>query len=77
MKKFCEFLRDRAIKIIRFKEKNIKLLAKEQQKSCKNANISCICKEEFENKYLKDKKYHKVGDHCHYVGENRCATHTL
>ena len=28
-------------------------------------------KEKFENKYLKDKKYCKVRDHCHYTGEYR------
>ena len=38
----------------------MKLLTKEQQESCGNAKICCICKERFKNKYLKDKKYHKV-----------------
>ena len=33
----------------------MKLLTKEQQESYKNANICYICKERFENKYLKDK----------------------
>ena len=35
----------------------MKLLTKLQQESYKNAKISHICKEKFENKYLKDKKY--------------------
>ena len=30
---------------------------------------SYIYKEKLENKYLKDKKYCKVRDHCHYTGE--------
>ena len=31
MKKFCEFLREDAMKIINFKKKKMKLLTKEQQ----------------------------------------------
>ena len=31
--------------------------------SYKNAKICYICKEKFENRYLKDKKYRKVRDH--------------
>ena len=55
MKKFCEFLRERAIKIINLKKKKMKLLTNEQQESYENAKICYICKEKFENKYLKDK----------------------
>ena len=52
----------------------MRLLTKEQQESNKNAKICYICKEKFENKYLKDKKYHKVRDYCHYTGkEHRCC----
>ena len=43
----------------------MKLLTKEQQESYENAKVCCICKEKFENKYLQDIKYCKVGDHCH------------
>ena len=39
----------------------MKQLTKEQQESYKNAKIC-------ENKYLKDKKYRQVRDHCHYTG---------
>ena len=49
MKKFCEFLRKHAMKIINFKKKNMKLLTKEQQESHENAKIFYICKEKFEN----------------------------
>ena len=35
--------------------------------------ICYICKEKFENKYLKDKKYCKVRHHCYYTGEYRGA----
>ena len=43
----------------------MKLLTKEQQESYENAKIRYICKEKFENRYLKDIKYRKVRDHCH------------
>ena len=55
----------------------MKLLTKEQQESYENAKICYICKEKFENKYLKDKKYCKVRDHCHYTGEYRGAAHSI
>ena len=55
----------------------MKLSTKEQQKSYENAKICNICKEKFENKYLKDKKYCKVRDHCHYRGEYRKAAHSI
>ena len=76
VKKFCEFLREHAIKIINFKKKKMKLLSKEQQESYESAKICYICKEIFENKYLKDKKDRKVRDHCHYAGEYRGAVHS-
>ena len=56
MKKFYESLRERSMKIINFKKKKMKLLTKELQESCEYAKICYICKEKFENKYLKDKK---------------------
>ena len=55
----------------------MKLLKKDQKRSHVNAKICYICKEKFENKYLKDKKYHKVRDHCHYTGEYRGAAHSM
>ena len=44
MKRFCEFLRQHAMKIINLKKKKMKLLTKEQQESYENAKISYICK---------------------------------
>ena len=61
MKKFCEFLREDAMKIIVF-EKNMKLLTEEQKESYENATNFYICKEKLEKKYLKDKKYYQVRD---------------
>ena len=55
----------------------MKLLTKEQQESYENAKICFICKEKFENKYLKDQKYHKVRDHCHYTGVYRDAAQSI
>ena len=69
MKTFCGFLREHAMRMIISKTKKMKLLTKEQQASYENLKICDICKENFENKYLKDKKYCKVRDHCHYIGE--------
>ena len=38
----------------------MKLLTKEQQESYEDGKICYICKEKFENKYLKDKKIVKL-----------------
>ena len=77
MKKFSGFLREHAMKIINFKKKKNKLLTKEQQESYENTKICYICKEKFENKYLKDNKHRKVRDHCHYTGEYRGAAYSI
>ena len=53
------------------------LLTKVPQESHENAKICYICKEKFENKYLKDKKYCKASDHCHYTGEYRGAVNKM
>ena len=55
MKSVCEFLRDHAMKIIDFKKKKMKLFKKKLQESYENSKTCYICKEKFENKYLKDK----------------------
>ena len=57
MKNFCESLRERTMKIINSKKKKMKFLTKELQESYGNASICYICKENFENKYFKGKKY--------------------
>ena len=51
------------MKIINFKKRSMKLWAKKQQESYENVKISYICKEKFENKYLENKKHHKVTNH--------------
>ena len=49
-KKFCDFLREHAMKIIYFKKKMMKLLTKEQQESYENVKIYYIYNVKFENK---------------------------
>ena len=56
--------------------KKMKLLTNEQQESFENANICCVCKEKYEDKQAKDKKY-KVRDHSHFKGEYRGAAHSI
>ena len=60
MKKFCESLRERAMKIINFKKKKMTLITKEQQESYQNAKICYICKEKLESKYLKKQNIVKL-----------------
>ena len=49
----------------------MKFLTKQQQESYENSKIAFICKNQQENKYLKNNKYLKVRDHCNYTGEHR------
>ena len=46
-------------------------------KSHEGLKICYICREKFQNKYFKDKKYHKVRDHCHCTGNARGAAHSI
>ena len=69
MKTFCESLREYTMKTMNCK--------KEQQESYENGKICYICKETYDNKYLKDTKYRKVRDHCHYTGEYGGSAHRI
>ena len=75
MEKFCESLREHEMEILNFKK--MKLSTKEQQESYENVKICYICKEALENKYLKDKRYPKFRDHCHYTGEYSGSAHSI
>ena len=55
----------------------MKLLTKELYESYENAKVCYIFKEKFENKYLKDKKFRKIIDNCHYTGESRGTAHSI
>ena len=39
--------------------------------------ICYTCGEKFEDKYIKDKKYCKVRDHCNYTGEYKAAARNI
>ena len=77
MKKVCESLRKHAMKIINFKEKEMKLLTNKQQELYENAKSCYICKQKFEDKYIKDKKYCKIRDHFHHRGGYIGAAHGI
>ena len=64
------------MEIINLKKKKKKVLTYGQQKSYSNAKVCYSCKEKFEDKHAKDKKYCKVRDHCYYTGKYRGATHS-
>ena len=61
IKKFCESLTEH----------------EKHKESYENSNHCYICKENLENKYVKDKKYCKVRDHCHCTGEYRGAVDSI
>ena len=78
-KRFCEYFKKHAIKIINFKEKETipltdKEIIYEKQKLCH------ICKKKFyynKNEKNKFKIYQKVKDHCHYTGKFRGTVHSI
>ena len=57
------------MEIINLKKQKMKLLTQEQQESYENAKICYFCRENFESKFSKDKKYRQVRDHCHYTSK--------
>ena len=77
MNKFWESLREYPMKIIIFEKQRKKLLTNEQQKPYEKERFCYICKGKFEDKYNKDKKYHKGRNHCHYTSEYREAAHSI
>ena len=71
MKKSNEFLREHAMKIISFKKKKNEVNNKRVARIIRKFKNLLYLSGKFENKYLKDKKYRKVRDHCHYTGKYR------
>ena len=65
------------MEINNFKKNKITLLTNEQQKSDENAKNCYICKEKFEDNHVKDKKYCKVRDHCHYTDKYTDFAHSI
>ena len=75
-KDLTESLREHTMEMMLWRKKK-KLLTKEQQEIYENAKIYYICREKFEDKHVKDKKYCKVRDHFHYTCEYRGAAHNI
>ena len=73
MKKFCESLREHAMKIIDFKKKKTisKIAAGIKWK------YFYICKEKLKKKIFERQKYCKLRDYCYYTGEYRGAVHNI
>ena len=76
MKKFCEDLREHSTKISNYEKKEMIPLAKKEEKKHNKQEVCYICRKEF-NADDRDKKYHKVRDHCHYTGKYRGAAHDI
>ena len=80
MERFCKDLRDHAMKIINYEEKEMIPLTDKENKSYEKQKVCYICKKEFstdENDKNAFKLYHKVRDHCHYTGKFRGAAHSI
>ena len=76
MKKFCKDLREHATKIINYEKKKMISLTKKEEENYNKQKVCYICKKEF-NTGDTDQKYHKVKDHCHYMGKYRGAAHNI
>ena len=80
MERFCKDLRDHAMKIINYEEKEMIPLSDKETKSYEKKKVCCICKKEFstdENDKNTFELYHKVRDHCQCTGEFRGAAHSI
>ena len=79
MKNVCLDLREHATKIINYEKKKMIPLTKEEKRAHLISRRSYICKKK-KKKFStddKNKKYHKIGDHCHYTGKYRGAAHDI
>ena len=74
IKKFCEDLREYAIKIINYEKKKIIPLTAEEKINNNDQEVCYICEKEFD---AINKKNYKVRDHCHYTGKYRGAADNI
>ena len=79
IEKLCKKLKERAMKIINYEEKEMIPLTKEENKSYREQEKCHICEEKFciekDDKNYTNRK--KVKDHCHYTGNFRGAAHNI
>ena len=79
IEKLCKKLKERAMKIINYEEKEMIPLTYEENKSYKEQEACHICEEKFcmdkDDENYKNKR--KVKDHCHYTGKFRGAAHSI
>ena len=80
IEKYCKDLKERGMEIINFKKKEMKPLTNKEIKSYEKQKVWHICEKKF--CYDKSKKseynlYHKVRDHCHYIGNFIAAAHNI
>ena len=78
IEKLCKKLKECAMKIINYEEKEMIPLTKEEKKFYKKQEACHICEEKFcvdkdDESYINRKK---VKDHCHYTGKFRGAAHS-
>ena len=85
IEKLCQKLKEHAMKIINYKEKEMIPLTDKENKSDEGQEVCHMCKRKFrlgKNDENEDgdenfKKYQKVKDHCHYTGKFRGAAHRI
>ena len=80
MERFCKDLRNHAMKIINYKEKEMISLTDKENKSYEKQKFCYIRKKEFstdENDKNAFKLYNKARDHCHYTRKLRGAAHSI
>ena len=76
MKNFCQDLTKHTTKIINYEKKEMIPLTKKEEKQHNKTKVCHICKKRFSTDD-RDKKCHKVKDHCHYTGKYRGAAHDI
>ena len=75
-KKYCKDLKEHLTKMINYEEKEMIPLTDEENKSYKKQKVFYICKKGVRTDD-DNKKYHKVGNHCHYTGKYTGAAHSI